>query len=148
VVDSYCITERDRSSTHMNLFGLVDAMVNDLVTATTIVQVVPMDPLSTVRTEIKSWERSFKSKHGRDPTIQDIKSVSSIGLSSSAVNPSISSHLSIQPTSTDSTRSFQSLLDPLLHLHLLKPPLAHHPLHQEDGHRHASLTFYSQIRAA
>ncbi|GLB35965.1 hypothetical protein LshimejAT787_0302530 [Lyophyllum shimeji] len=29
--------------------------------------------VSTVKAEIKAWERSFKSSHGRDPTIQDIK---------------------------------------------------------------------------
>ena len=36
-----------------------------------------MDPL---RTEIKSWERSFKAQNGRDPTIKDIKLIPSIGM--------------------------------------------------------------------
>ena len=32
-----------------------------------------MDDVSAVRTEIKTWEREFKSAHGRAPSVQDIK---------------------------------------------------------------------------
>ncbi|KAJ6520076.1 hypothetical protein C8R45DRAFT_953783 [Mycena sanguinolenta] len=29
--------------------------------------------VSTLKTEIKTWERSFRAKHGREPSVQDIK---------------------------------------------------------------------------
>ncbi|KAJ7675363.1 hypothetical protein B0H17DRAFT_1081136 [Mycena rosella] len=32
-----------------------------------------MDEVSTLRTEIKSWERNFRATHGKDASIQDIK---------------------------------------------------------------------------
>ncbi|KAG6832518.1 hypothetical protein H0H92_000147 [Tricholoma furcatifolium] len=31
--------------------------------------------VSTVKAEVKAWERSFKAENGRDPTIQDIKDI-------------------------------------------------------------------------
>ncbi|KAF8215947.1 hypothetical protein K438DRAFT_1954628 [Mycena galopus ATCC 62051] len=33
-----------------------------------------MTDVSTLKTEIKTWERSFRAKHGREPSVQDIKS--------------------------------------------------------------------------
>jgi hypothetical protein len=38
-----------------------------------------MADLSTVRTEIKTWERTFKSINQRDPSIQDIREQPAIG---------------------------------------------------------------------
>lgn len=38
--------------------------------------------VSTVRAEIKSWERLFKQQHGRDPSVQEIKDLPDIGQSS------------------------------------------------------------------
>lgn len=35
--------------------------------------------LSTVKTELKTWERQFKSKNGREPTKADIKANPDIG---------------------------------------------------------------------
>ena len=32
-----------------------------------------------LRAEIKSWERDFKSKHARDPQVQDIKDRPGVG---------------------------------------------------------------------
>jgi hypothetical protein len=133
------------------LFGLIDVLLtrDDLVTATTSSS-SDMDPLSTVRTEIKSWERSFKAQNGRDPAIKDIKLLPSIGLSSSSTyTDTTSSHFSIQPKSTSSIRSFQNLLLLLQHslfhlLPLMLPPI-HPPLHPENAHHHAYPTFYSQI---
>lgn len=37
-----------------------------------------MDPVA-LRTEIKAWERDFKTDNGRDPTIQDIKERPDLG---------------------------------------------------------------------
>ncbi|KAG6862182.1 hypothetical protein C0995_004264 [Termitomyces sp. Mi166 len=34
--------------------------------------------VSTVKAEVKAWERSFKAANGRDPTVQDIKSLPEI----------------------------------------------------------------------
>src|ERR1700688_1080064 len=36
--------------------------------------------LSSLRSQIKSWERDFKLSHGRDPSIQDIKDQPPIGI--------------------------------------------------------------------
>jgi len=38
-----------------------------------------MTELSTIRTEIKSWERTFKESNGRAPTVDDIKQNNTIG---------------------------------------------------------------------
>jgi hypothetical protein len=40
-----------------------------------------MPDLATVRTEVKAWERDFRSKYGRDPSVQDIRDQPLIGLS-------------------------------------------------------------------
>ncbi|KIJ65011.1 hypothetical protein HYDPIDRAFT_27745 [Hydnomerulius pinastri MD-312] len=32
-----------------------------------------MSDLATVRTEVKAWERDFRSRYGRDPSVQDIR---------------------------------------------------------------------------
>ncbi|KAJ6575371.1 hypothetical protein B0H19DRAFT_1128352 [Mycena capillaripes] len=32
-----------------------------------------MDKVSALKTEIKTWERSFRAEHGREPSVQDIK---------------------------------------------------------------------------
>jgi hypothetical protein len=126
---------------HIKLFGLVDVVLihEDLVTATH----PSMDPLSTVRAEIKAWERSFKSQNARDPTINDIKRLSDIGQLSSFTYALLASNFySFQPTSTSFIRSFQSLL------HLPQLPLIHHQLHPENAlHHHAYLTFYLQTHA-
>ncbi|KAH0838157.1 hypothetical protein J3R83DRAFT_6408 [Lanmaoa asiatica] len=37
------------------------------------------DSLALVRAEIKTWERDFVSRHGRDPTVQDIRDQPPIG---------------------------------------------------------------------
>ena len=37
--------------------------------------------LAALRAEIKAWERDFRSKHGRDPSIQEIKDQPAIGTS-------------------------------------------------------------------
>lgn len=43
---------------------------------TTATTKVVMD-LSAVKAAVKTWEKSFKAKHGRDPTKEDIKTDSS-----------------------------------------------------------------------
>ena len=37
--------------------------------------------VAALRAEIKAWERDFRSKHGRDPSIQEIKDQPAIGTS-------------------------------------------------------------------
>ena len=38
-----------------------------------------MSELSALRIEIKTWERSFKAKNGRDASVQDIRDQPSMG---------------------------------------------------------------------
>lgn len=46
------------------------------------------DALS-LRTEIKSWERAFKTKNQRAPTVQDIKDNPEIGVSRQHLDPTM-----------------------------------------------------------
>jgi hypothetical protein len=39
-----------------------------------------MADIAAVRVELKTWEREFKSQHGRDPSVQDIKTHPEIGV--------------------------------------------------------------------
>lgn len=58
--------------------------------------------LAAVRTEIKAWEREFRSAQGRDPSVQDIKDHPHIGTCPAIVafvSPTVS-----QPTNTSFTR--------------------------------------------
>lgn len=41
---------------------------------------------TTLRSEIKAWERAFRSDHGRDPTVQDIKENPAIGTCSGVLS--------------------------------------------------------------
>lgn len=43
--------------------------------------------LSALKSEIKRWEHNFKSRHGRDPTVQDIKDRPDIGTWSPFTTP-------------------------------------------------------------
>lgn len=54
----------------MSLFGFVDATTSSLLT---------MQDVSSVRAEIKAWERSYKSENGREPSVHDIKKLPHIG---------------------------------------------------------------------
>jgi len=67
--------------------------------------------ISSVKTEIKAWERDFKRRLGREPTVQDIKQHPPIGLYP-IPSPPPPSHNHHQPTSTDSTRNSQRHLPP------------------------------------
>ena len=40
---------------------------------------LPQMDVAALRAEIKAWERDFRSKHGRDPSIQEIKDQPTIG---------------------------------------------------------------------
>ncbi|CAL1695141.1 unnamed protein product [Somion occarium] len=63
--------------------------------------------VATLRAEIKSWEREFKSQHGREPTIQEIKQLPAIAekyklyrkLSKNASSASSSSQVPLHPPS-------------------------------------------------
>lgn len=67
-------------------------------------------PLALVRAEIKTWERDFASRHGRDPSLQDIRSHPPIGAPSFYAFPLTLTVL--QPRNTSSTRSFPRQLPP------------------------------------
>lgn len=58
--------------------------------------------VAALRVEIKSWEREFKAKHGRDPSIQEIKDQPAIGTFSSS-HPVLPRSPRVQPQSTNST---------------------------------------------
>jgi hypothetical protein len=40
-----------------------------------------MNDVASLRAEIKTWERTFKAKKGREPTVDDIKKLPDIGSS-------------------------------------------------------------------
>jgi hypothetical protein len=42
-----------------------------------------MDDIPSLRAELKAWEREFKTDHGREPSVDDIKERPSIGASHS-----------------------------------------------------------------
>ena len=44
-----------------------------------------MSDLATVRAEIKGWERSFRATQGREPTVDDIKRLPDIGMTSQRI---------------------------------------------------------------
>ncbi|RDB29104.1 hypothetical protein Hypma_015732 [Hypsizygus marmoreus] len=91
-----------------SVFGRVDATPS-LLFRVTVFWLSTMD-VSTVKAEIKAWERSFKSTHGRDPSVQDIKQQPNIAdkyrlykkLSKPPTNslPSTSTQRSSDPPST------------------------------------------------
>lgn len=54
-----------------------------------------MTDAQTLRTEIKSWERAFKAKHDRTPTVQDIKDNPEIGASRRHLVPTMFAEPSI-----------------------------------------------------
>ena len=66
---------------------------------------VEMDNVASLRAQIKAWERDFKSKFARDPTVQDIRDQPAIGVSH-RVHCRVTLHsISLQPTSTSYTRN-------------------------------------------
>ena len=63
------------------VFLSVRSPVHLLRAYTLLVTVLAMD-VASVRAEIKAWERDFRAKHGRDPSVQEIKDQPAIGMSS------------------------------------------------------------------
>ncbi|KIL00561.1 hypothetical protein PAXRUDRAFT_129532 [Paxillus rubicundulus Ve08.2h10] len=74
-----------------------------------------MPDLATVRTEVKAWERDFRSRYGRDPSVQDIrdqpliaeryKLYKKLSRASVSVQPAAGSSANTTPLRTQSTSS-------------------------------------------
>ncbi|KAJ7446401.1 hypothetical protein B0H11DRAFT_1745867 [Mycena galericulata] len=93
-----------------------------------------MDEVSTLRTEIKGWERSFKATHGRDPSVQDIKKQPGLAEKyrkykklSKGVEPAPSTRPSNPPSTPPRTKSRDSA-HPSLLLSRPRPIVAAQPL--------------------
>lgn len=81
--------------------------------------------VASLRAEIKAWERDFRSKHTRDPTIQEIKNQPAIGIASSLFSCNLRTlrHAPSQRPSTNSTSLYpRHLHPPLSQARLLRRP--------------------------
>jgi len=101
-----------------------------------------MDDLATVRAQIKNWERSFKEKHGRPPTVNDIKENHHIGQFLQTLNQLLLT--AIQLKNINSTRS--SLKQLVYHKTRLRRSLrTRHPLRPQERHVQRSLLLSSYL---